>query len=99
MDDRKREDDRHDIGAYRLTQSRRSAGRLIHNACDAAVGVPWESIGTVAEAGAVNVILGSATGLTATGNQFWSQNSSGVLDTAEAGDQLGCEDFYLCPYW
>ena len=56
---------------------------------DVAVGVPWESIGTVVEAGAVNVILGSASGLTATGNQFWSQDSTDVDDVAAASDHFG----------
>jgi hypothetical protein len=56
---------------------------------DLAVSVPWESIGTIVEAGAVNVILGSAAGLEATGNQFWSQNSSKIADKAEAEDHFG----------
>jgi len=66
---------------------------------DLTIAVPLEDIGSVADAGGVNVLFGSSTGLSAGRDQFWSQNSSGVLDTAEAGDQLGCEDFYLCPYW
>ena len=40
-------------------------------------------------AGAVNVIYGSAAGLTATDNQLWHQNSSGIADAAEAGDHFG----------
>ena len=66
---------------------------------DLTIAVPLEDIGSVADAGGVNVLFGSSTGLSAGRDQFWSQNSSGVLDAAEAGDQLGCEDFYLCPYW
>ena len=60
---------------------------------DLAVGVPLEDVGSVTDAGAVNVIYGSVTGLTATGNQFWTQDSSdqfgNVLDQAEEGDQFG----------
>ena len=56
-------------------------------AADLAVGVPAESIGSVA-AGGLNMIYGSAAGLTSTGNQLWSQDSSGVQDAAEAGDQF-----------
>jgi hypothetical protein len=56
---------------------------------DLAIGVPGESIKTTAGAGAVNVIYGSGSGLSSTGNQLWSQNRSGVLDAAEAGDSFG----------
>ena len=55
---------------------------------DLAIGVPSESIGTIA-AGALNMIYGSGSGLSSTGNQLWSQDSTGVLDQAEAGDQFG----------
>jgi disulfide bond formation protein DsbB len=56
---------------------------------DLATGVPTEDLGTVTDAGAVNVLFGSVTGLAATGNQFWNQNSPGVLDLAEASDLFG----------
>jgi hypothetical protein len=56
---------------------------------DLAVGVPGESVGSVSSGGAVSVIYGSATGLTSTGNQHWTQNSASVLDSAEAGDSFG----------
>ena len=56
---------------------------------DMAAGEPGESVGTTATAGGVNVILGSAAGLSAAGNQFWSQNSAGISETAEAGDSFG----------
>jgi hypothetical protein len=56
---------------------------------DLAVGVGQEDLGAVADAGAVNVIYGSAAGLTATGNQFWSQESPGIVGGAEMGDNLG----------
>jgi hypothetical protein len=39
--------------------------------------------------GEVNVIYGSATGLTTANNQLWSQNSPGILDGSEAGDRFG----------
>lgn len=56
---------------------------------DLAVGVPFESLGRVVEAGAANVLYGSASGITATGNQLWDQNSPSVEDTAEEGDGFG----------
>lgn len=60
---------------------------------DLAVGVPFEDVGSVTDAGAVNIIYGSNVGLTATGNQFWTQDSADhfgdILDQAEAGDLFG----------
>jgi hypothetical protein len=56
---------------------------------DLAIGVPGESVGTAAGAGAVNAIYGSGAGLGSSGNQLWSQNSTNVLDEAEAGDSFG----------
>ncbi len=56
---------------------------------DMAIGVPEEDVGSVVDAGAVHIIYGSASGLTAPGNQFWSQDSTDVLDLAEPGDLFG----------
>src|SRR6266508_4418601 len=56
---------------------------------DLAIGVPGEDVGTITEAGAVNVLYGSASGLAAGGGQFFSQDTAGVLGTAEAGDGFG----------
>jgi FG-GAP repeat protein len=56
---------------------------------DLAAGVPFEGLGSVDGAGAVNVLYGNAGGLSTTGNQFWSQNSTGIADTPEAGDNFG----------
>ena len=50
---------------------------------DLAIGAPQEDIGTSVDAGAVQVLYGSTTGLTTTGNQFWSQDSPGVADSSE----------------
>jgi hypothetical protein len=55
---------------------------------DLAIGVPFEDIG-VTDAGGVNVIYGSAAGLAAAGNQFWSQDSFGIAGGAETGDRFG----------
>jgi FG-GAP repeat protein len=56
---------------------------------DLAVGVPKENVGSILNAGEVNVIYGSGVGLTADGNQLWHQDSSGIADPAEAGDSFG----------
>ena len=56
---------------------------------DLAVGVPFESLGVVDLAGAVNVIHGSASRLSADGNQLWHQDSPGIADAAEGGDLFG----------
>ncbi|MEU9183104.1 FG-GAP repeat protein [Streptomyces sp. NPDC048484] len=58
---------------------------------DVAVGAPGEDIGTVADAGAVWLLRGSADGLTATGAQSFDQNSTDVPGTAEAGDLWGAQ--------
>jgi nucleoside phosphorylase len=56
---------------------------------DLAVGVPKEGVSGLTEAGAVNVLYGVSTGLTATGNQFWHQNSTGIANLSEANDHFG----------
>jgi hypothetical protein len=52
---------------------------------DLAAAASFESIGTIAKAGAVNVIYGSPTGLSATfvADQMWHQNSPNIEDVAE----------------
>jgi hypothetical protein len=56
---------------------------------DLAIGVPYEDVGIATDAGAVNVLYGTASGLSATGNQFWTQDSPNIPDTAESGDRFG----------
>ncbi len=56
---------------------------------DLAVGAPGESFDGLDGAGAVSVIYGSPTGLTASGNQFWHQDSPGIPDDAEWEDGFG----------
>ena len=56
---------------------------------DLAVGVPGENINLVGDAGAVNVIYGSSSGLDAAGDQFWHQARAGILDGINADDQFG----------
>lgn len=58
-----------------------------------AIGVPGEDIKGIEDAGAVNVIYSSLSGLDATNriknDQIWHQNSKGVEDKAEARDHFG----------
>jgi hypothetical protein len=56
---------------------------------DLAIGVPFENVGTVVDAGGINVLYGSAGRLTATGNQQWLQGSGGVAGVAEENDFFG----------
>jgi hypothetical protein len=56
---------------------------------DLAIGVPKEDIGTIMDAGAVNVIYGSSTGLTVNGNQTFTQNYESFPHRAEVGDWFG----------
>jgi FG-GAP repeat len=58
---------------------------------DLAIGVPWESVGTLWKAGAVNVIYGSTGGLSATvkSDQLWTQNSVDIVGDAANDDLFG----------
>lgn len=56
---------------------------------DLAVGVPGENIGSIRDAGAVNVLYGSSRGIAAGNNQFWHQDSPNIMGTAETGDGFG----------
>jgi hypothetical protein len=56
---------------------------------DLAVGAPFDDVGGKADAGAVDVIYGSASRLSATGSQFWHQDTLGVRDVVNAGDLYG----------
>jgi FG-GAP repeat len=56
---------------------------------DLAVGVVSENLGAISNGGAVNVLYGSATGLTGAGSQLFTQDSSGVPGVAEPGDGFG----------
>ncbi len=56
---------------------------------DLAIGAPGENVGSTA-AGAVHVLMGSSARLTATNNQLWNENNTGVTgSTAAAGDRFG----------
>jgi hypothetical protein len=67
-----------------------AAGDYNHDgAADLAIGMIFESVGSNAEAGGVNVLYGSAAGLSGAGSQFLTQNTPGVPDFVETGDQFG----------
>lgn len=57
---------------------------------DLAIGIPYEDLGSIVNAGAVTVIYGSPNGLfVPAGNQYWHQDRSGVDDVAETDDHFG----------
>lgn len=56
---------------------------------DLAVGVPGEAIGSITNAGIVQVLYGSLAGPSLTRVQIWHQDRGNVPDTAEIGDQFG----------
>jgi hypothetical protein len=56
---------------------------------DLAVGASFEDLGGALDAGAVNVLYGSAAGLTGAGSQVFTQDSPGVPGTAEHDDLFG----------
>jgi hypothetical protein len=56
---------------------------------DLAIGTFGETVNTNRSAGSVNVAYGSATGLTTTRSQYWTQDSPGVKDESEPDDEFG----------
>ena len=58
---------------------------------DLAVSVRKQAVGTSADAGAVQVLYGGASGLQASSPpvQLWTQDSPGLKDQAEPGDVFG----------
>lgn len=56
---------------------------------EVATGLPGEDLDTVAEAGAVLVLRGGASGLTGTGSKAFTQSTAHVPGTAEKGDKFG----------
>jgi hypothetical protein len=56
---------------------------------DLASGIQLEDVDSIMDAGAASVIYGSPTDLTATGDQFWNQDSTAILDLAEDSDYFG----------
>jgi Raf kinase inhibitor-like YbhB/YbcL family protein len=57
---------------------------------DLAIGVPWEDIGAVDMAGAVNIIYGSKQGLSSDNDQFLYQGN-GIVGIPEPADMFGGE--------
>jgi hypothetical protein len=56
---------------------------------DLAIGIPGEDVGSVGDAGAVNVLLGSSSGLSVTGDRFLSQETEGIAGSPETNDHFG----------
>lgn len=55
---------------------------------DLAVPVSGESAGSVDDAGAVHVLYGGPGGVTAGGDQVWSQDTAGIKGVAEYGERM-----------
>jgi hypothetical protein len=56
---------------------------------DLAIGTPTESFSGLRFAGAANVILGAPGGLTASGNQLWTEDTPSVLGSAGDWEEFG----------
>ncbi|MBD2460249.1 FG-GAP repeat protein [Oscillatoria sp. FACHB-1407] len=47
------------------------------------------AVGSIGDNGTVNVIYGTVGGLNSANDQLWTQDTTGIQDTGEAGDQFG----------
>ncbi|MCI0684016.1 MAG: Ig-like domain-containing protein [Gemmataceae bacterium] len=56
---------------------------------DLAIGVPDEDVGVVLDAGTVNVLYGTGSGLSAVGNRSWTQDSAGIVGLPNAHARFG----------
>ncbi|MFI8535005.1 FG-GAP-like repeat-containing protein [Streptomyces aquilus] len=56
---------------------------------DLAVGAPGEDVGSASDAGAVTLLHGNPSGITASGAKTFTQNSASVPGTAERSDAFG----------
>lgn len=56
---------------------------------DLAIGVPGSMVNGQDNAGAVQVLYGTVSGLTTDNHQLWSQDSAGIIGTAEEDDSFG----------
>jgi hypothetical protein len=56
---------------------------------DLAIGVPFEDDGTVVDAGTVDVLYGSSSGLSASHAQAWTQDDAGIPGTVAKDNQFG----------
>jgi len=56
---------------------------------DLAIGAPGENTGSLHDVGAVTILYGTATGLSAANHVQYTQDSSGVLDSNESWDSFG----------
>jgi len=54
-----------------------------------AIGVPYEDIGTIPNAGAVTILPGSSTGPTASGSKSWYQDTQFIQGVCSSGDLFG----------
>ena len=58
---------------------------------DLAIGVPREDVGKIKDAGVVQVLYGTKRGLTTKGDEYYHQNTRGIIGKAETSDQFGHE--------
>ena len=67
-----------------------AAGDFDDDGCDdLIIGAPREDIGTETDAGMIQVVYGSVTGLTDVGNEVFRQGTNGISANPEPGDGFG----------
>jgi hypothetical protein len=69
-----------------------AAGDFDHDGyADLAIGAPYETLGSGPRTGQVTILRGFSGGVTPTGGQLWHQDSVGVPDSNEQGDEFARE--------
>jgi hypothetical protein len=81
------EDTAEDGDAFGSSLAAANFGQSSH--ADLAVGVPGEDVAGAVDAGAVNVLFGSSSGVTVFNDQLWHQDREGIADVAEESDGFG----------
>ncbi len=72
---------------YGIALTAANFGKSSH--ADLAIGIPGYDPFAATDAGGVNVVYGSPTGLNPTGNQVWFQRAEGIEGDGEVDDRFG----------
>jgi hypothetical protein len=66
-----------------------ATGHLRDDTRSLIVGVPGEDVGSITDAGVVQILFATPAGLGTAAQQLWGQDSPGIADRAQPGDRFG----------